>query len=67
MRSTKRPQPQGSIVPAARAPQPIDPNITIGHVHLRTADIDRVRAFQFQPRAAQTEAYCTRCWFMTSP
>ena len=45
MRSTERPQPQGTIVPAARAPHPIDPNITIGHVHLRTADIDRVRAF----------------------
>ena len=45
MSSTEGPQPQGTIVPAARAPHPIDPNITIGHVHLRTADIDRVRAF----------------------
>jgi catechol-2,3-dioxygenase len=45
MSSTERPQPQGTIVPTARAPQPIDPNIVIGHVHLRTADIDRVRAF----------------------
>src|ERR687886_1320833 len=45
MSSTERPQPQGTIVPAARAPRPIDPGITIGHVHLRTADIDRVRAF----------------------
>jgi catechol 2,3-dioxygenase len=45
MSSTERPQPQGTIVPAAGAPHPIDPNITIGHVHLRTADIDRVRAF----------------------
>src|SRR3954464_1883444 len=36
---------QGSIVPAAAAPRPIDPGITIGHVHLRTADIDRVREF----------------------
>ena len=45
MSSSERPQPQGTIVPAARAPHPIDPNITIGHVHLRTADIDRVRAF----------------------
>jgi catechol 2,3-dioxygenase len=25
--------------------EPIDPGVTIGHVHLRTADIDRVRAF----------------------
>ena len=37
--------PQGSIVPAARSSRPIDPGVTIGHVHLRTADIDRVRAF----------------------
>jgi catechol 2,3-dioxygenase len=36
---------QGSIVPLARAPRPIDPGVTIGHVHLRTADIDRVRGF----------------------
>jgi catechol 2,3-dioxygenase len=26
-------------------PDPIDPGVHIGHVHLRTADIDRVRAF----------------------
>ena len=38
-------RPQGSIVPLARAPRPIDPGVTIGHVHLRTADIDRVRGF----------------------
>src|SRR5215471_8885747 len=37
--------PQGSIVPAARSSRPIDPGVTIGHVHLRTSDIDRVRAF----------------------
>jgi catechol 2,3-dioxygenase len=36
---------QGTIVPFAPAPAPIDPRVTIGHVHLRTADIDRVRAF----------------------
>jgi catechol 2,3-dioxygenase len=36
---------QGSITPMARAPRPIDPGTTIGHVHLRTADIDRVRDF----------------------
>jgi hypothetical protein len=29
---------QGSIVPAAAAPRPIDPGVSIGHVHLRTAD-----------------------------
>ena len=28
-----------------RAPRPVDPRVSIGHVHLRTADIDRVRAF----------------------
>jgi catechol 2,3-dioxygenase len=36
---------QGSIVPASRAPRPIDPGTRIGHVHLRTADIDRIRDF----------------------
>ena len=36
--------PQGTIVAAARSARPIDPGVTIGHVHLRTADIDRVRA-----------------------
>jgi catechol 2,3-dioxygenase len=38
-------QPQGTIVPVATASRPIDPGVTIGHVHLRTADIERVRAF----------------------
>ena len=36
---------QGTIVPLRRAERPIDAGVTIGHVHLRTADIDRVRAF----------------------
>jgi catechol 2,3-dioxygenase len=36
---------QGPFVPRTQAPDPIDPGIRIGHVHLRTADIDRVRAF----------------------
>jgi catechol 2,3-dioxygenase len=36
---------QGTITPAERAPRPIDPGVRIGHVHLRTADIDRIRAF----------------------
>jgi catechol 2,3-dioxygenase len=40
-----QPGPQGSIVAAARSPRPIDPGVTIGHVHLRTADIDRIRHF----------------------
>ena len=37
--------PQGPVEPSRRAEHPIDPNLRIGHVHLRTADIDRVRAF----------------------
>jgi catechol 2,3-dioxygenase len=37
--------PQGPFDPVAAAASPIDPHIRIGHVHLRTADIDRVRAF----------------------
>ncbi len=36
---------QGNIAPTIRAPNPIDPGVRIGHVHLRTADIDRVREF----------------------
>src|SRR3954462_8587233 len=45
MSSTIDRQLQGTIVPSERAPDPIDPGVTIGHVHLRTSDIDRVRAF----------------------
>jgi catechol 2,3-dioxygenase len=37
--------PQGSIAPVETAPRRIDPNVRIGHVHLRTADIDRIRDF----------------------
>ena len=37
--------PQGSVEPQARAADPIDPHVRVGHVHLRTADIDRIRAF----------------------
>jgi catechol 2,3-dioxygenase len=36
---------QGNITPAQKAPRPVDPGTRIGHVHLRTADIDRTRAF----------------------
>jgi len=36
---------QGNISPIQAAPHPIDPGVRIGHVHLRTADIDRVRDF----------------------
>ena len=45
MTNTTNQQLQGTIVPRASATRPIDPGVTIGHVHLRTADIDRVRAF----------------------
>jgi catechol 2,3-dioxygenase-like lactoylglutathione lyase family enzyme len=37
--------PQGPIEPEVAAERPIDPNVRIGHVRLRTADIDRVRDF----------------------
>jgi len=43
--ATENQQLQGSIVPWQRAPNPIEAGVTIGHVHLRTADIDRIRAF----------------------
>jgi catechol 2,3-dioxygenase len=36
---------QGNISPVQAAPNPIDPGVRVGHVHLRTADIDRVRDF----------------------
>jgi catechol 2,3-dioxygenase len=36
---------QGNISPVARAGDPIDQGVRVGHVHLRTSDIDRVRAF----------------------
>jgi catechol 2,3-dioxygenase len=38
-------RPQGPIEPQQAAEHPIDPQLRVGHVHLRTADIDRVRAF----------------------
>ena len=37
--------PQGPVDPQRSPAKPIDPNLRIGHVHLRTADIDRVREF----------------------
>src|SRR5919199_2900774 len=43
--STPTQRKQGPVVPIASPARPIDPGVTIGHVHLRTADIDRVRAF----------------------
>src|SRR3954467_1046691 len=43
--TTQTGRPQGDVAPMQAAPDPIDPNLTIGHVHLRTADIDQVRDF----------------------
>ena len=36
---------QGPVVPIVPAARPLDPGVRIGHVHLRTADIDRVKDF----------------------
>jgi catechol 2,3-dioxygenase len=33
------------IVPQERAPRPIDPGVDIGHVHMRGADLAKLRAF----------------------
>jgi catechol 2,3-dioxygenase len=33
------------LVPRATAPDPVDAGVRLGHVHLRTADIDRIRDF----------------------
>jgi catechol-2,3-dioxygenase len=44
---------QGNIKPVQPAENPIDPGVRIGHVHLRTADIDRVRDFCRSLEAAQ--------------
>jgi catechol 2,3-dioxygenase len=33
------------LVARTRAPDPIDPGVRLGHAHLRTADIDRIRHF----------------------
>lgn len=33
------------LTPRAAAPDPIDPGVRLGHAHLRTADIDRIRRF----------------------
>jgi catechol 2,3-dioxygenase len=34
-----------SLEPQARGPRPIDPGVDIGHVHLKTADLERVQGF----------------------
>ncbi len=36
---------EGLLTPTERAARPIDPRVDIGHVHLKTADLDRVHAF----------------------
>ncbi|HSD79479.1 MAG TPA: VOC family protein [Solirubrobacteraceae bacterium] len=45
MTSTDPARAQGTIVPLHPAPAPTDPGVRIGHVHLRTSDIDRIRRF----------------------
>src|SRR3954454_17298057 len=45
MPTTQPPTHGAPFEPLQRAPRPIDPGARIGHEHLRTADIDRVRAF----------------------
>src|SRR6201999_2399595 len=37
--------PQGPFDPHLASEHPIDPELRVGHVHLRTSDIDRVRDF----------------------
>ena len=37
--------PKPGIVPNERAPRPIDAGVDIGHVHLKAADLDKIRAF----------------------
>src|SRR5205807_2369486 len=36
---------QNGVVPREAAARPIDPRVDIGHVHLKTADIERIRHF----------------------
>ena len=33
------------LVPRERSNRPIDPGVDIGHVHLKSADLERVREF----------------------
>jgi catechol 2,3-dioxygenase len=36
---------QPPLTPISAAPDPVDPDVRLGHAHLRTADIDRIRHF----------------------
>ena len=38
-------QVMSNVTPRERSSKPIDAGVSIGHVHLKTADIDRVHAF----------------------
>jgi catechol 2,3-dioxygenase len=38
-------KPVPGVVPRERSPRSIDPGVDIGHVHLKTADIDRIHHF----------------------
>jgi catechol 2,3-dioxygenase len=44
-RATVPGQLKTGIVPRERAPRPIDAGVDIGHVHLKAADLNRVRSF----------------------
>ena len=45
MRAKVNNQTMHGVVPKERSSRPIDPGVEIGHVHLKTADIDRVHHF----------------------
>jgi catechol 2,3-dioxygenase len=45
MTKTAAEQTQLPVVPRERSPRSIDAGVSIGHVHLKTADIDRVKHF----------------------
>lgn len=43
-----RPKPAvgtGALTPLERSPNPIDPGVTVGHVHLKAADLAQIEAF----------------------
>lgn len=38
-------EPAPRLVPEVSSPRPVDPGVVIGHVHLKSADLDRVKQF----------------------
>ena len=57
---------QGSVEPVEAAPRPIDPGVRIGHVHLRTADIDRVKAFYRDVLGLEVQALLPSAAFVSA-